>query len=218
MGEESECTPLLGSPPQPRRSAARESQVLEPIITIQWGWCMSGQIADVKKMFRTQQGWSMLCWAQHQHIIWYWPFCLPGTLDILYLFARLKMDQWLRAVHCSKCWLCMQFNFLVSDLTQYLIVRHSIWLCGDYWAQSDDMPLRMQKDHNCLWPLSIEPALYKFNPKDKCVFQVGPGRMVRLNGVHLCLALFTLAVISTVTAVLLCAHQVPQLNQRKLNP
>jgi len=28
-----------------------------------------------------------------------------------------------------------------------------------------------------------------------------------LNGVHLCLALFTLAVISTVTAVLLCAHQ-----------
>ena len=57
----------------------------------------------------------------------------------------------LRAAHCSKCWLCMQFNFLVSDLTQYLIVRHSIWLCGDYWAQSDDTPLRGQKGHNCLW-------------------------------------------------------------------
>ena len=118
MGEESECTPLLGSPPQPRRSAARESQVLEPIITIQWGWWMSGQIADVKKMFRTQQGWSMLCWAQHQHIIWYWPFCLPGTLDILYLFARLKMDQWLRAVHCSKC-----------NLIAWYQIWLSIWLC-----------------------------------------------------------------------------------------
>ena len=161
MGEESECTPLLGSPPQPRRSAARESQVLEPIITIQWGWCMSGQIADVKKMFRTQQGWSMLCWAQHQHIIWYWPFCLPGTLDILYLFARLKMDQWLRAVHCSKCNLIAWYQIWLSILL--CVIQY------DYWAQSDDTPLRRQKDHKiviflpsqfCLRPLSIEPPLY----------------------------------------------------------
>jgi len=40
--------------------------------------------------------------------------------------------------------------------------------------------------------------------------QVGPGRMIRLNRVHLCLALFILAVISTVTAVLLCAHQLKE--------
>ena len=38
--------------------------------------------------------------------------------------------------------------------------------------------------------------------------QVGPGRLIRLNRVHLCVALFILAVLSTVTAVLLCAHQV----------
>ena len=42
--------------------------------------------------------------------------------------------------------------------------------------------------------------------------------MIRLNRVHLCLALFILAVISTVTAVLLCAHQVMRRNQRQLNP
>ena len=41
--------------------------------------------------------------------------------------------------------------------------------------------------------------------------------MIRLTRVHLCLALFILAVISTITAVLLCAHQVLQLNHRKLN-
>jgi len=40
--------------------------------------------------------------------------------------------------------------------------------------------------------------------------QVGPGRLIRLNRVHLCLALFILAVISTVTAVLLCAHQLKE--------
>ena len=136
-------------------------------------------------------GWSMLCWAQHQHI------GLSVCLALWTFFFIAWYQIWLSILLC---------------VIQY-----------DYWAQSDDTPLRRQKDHKiviflpsqfCLRPLSIEPPLYKF----KCVFQVGPGRMVRLNGVHLCLALFTLAVISTVTAVLLCAHQVLQLNQRKLNP
>merc|ERR1719220_2675373 len=34
--------------------------------------------------------------------------------------------------------------------------------------------------------------------------------MIRLNRVHLCLTLFTIAVVSTVTAVLLCAHQLKE--------
>ena len=46
--------------------------------------------------------------------------------------------------------------------------------------------------------------------------QVGPGRLIRLNRVHLCVALFILAVLSTVSAVLLCAHQVLTGEKEKL--
>lgn len=57
-------------------------------------------------------------------------------------------------------------------------------------------------------PLLGSPPLPRRSAREsQAEEQVGPGRLIRLNRVHLCVALFILAVLSTVTAVLLCAHQ-----------